>query len=87
MATLTISLPQNIANQVDEEITKQGFATRSEFFRDLLRKYFASGTKFEIFTPRPLDDIKAGLKKTGKYNQKFIDSLVQGLAESSAYAQ
>ncbi|HBC72298.1 MAG: hypothetical protein UX91_C0001G0012 [Candidatus Amesbacteria bacterium GW2011_GWB1_47_19] len=87
MATLTISLPQSIASQVDEEVSKQGYATRSEFFRALLRKYFASGTKFEVFSPQPLDNIKAGLKKTGKYNRKFINSLIQGLSESSVYAE
>jgi Arc/MetJ-type ribon-helix-helix transcriptional regulator len=85
MATLTISLPNQLAQQIDQATKAGGFATRSEFFRALLRKHFSS-PEFEVFTPRPLSEIKANLKKTGKYNQKFIDSVIKGLAESSVYA-
>jgi len=85
MATLTISLPGQFIKQIDSEAKSQG-ATRSEFFRAMIRKYFAGETRFEVFVPRPLAEIKKGLEKTGKYNKKFIKSVMQGLSESSAYA-
>lgn len=88
MATITISLPNPIAKKVDSEAQKQGFATRSEFIRSLLRKYFSPATeelKFEPFIPRPLEEIRSDFEKTGKYNKKFIDSLIKGLSKSSFY--
>ncbi|MBU3935750.1 hypothetical protein KJ909_03695 [Patescibacteria group bacterium] len=41
--------------------------------------------KLEIFKLRPLPEIKKGLNATGKYNQKFINSVIKGLKESKAY--
>ena len=84
MATMTISLPAQFIDQLDLEVKEQG-ATRSEFFRALLRKYFAHEVQFEVFTPRPLEEIKRGMLKTGKYNRKFVDSVIAGLSESSVY--
>ena len=88
MSTVTISLPNQIAKRVDAEAKEQGFATRSEFIRSLIRKYFTGtqGTlKFEPFIPRPLEEIEEGFRKTGKYNEKFIKSVMAGLAKSSFY--
>lgn len=89
MATMTISLPQQIAKRVDLEARNQGFATRSEFIRSLLRRYFVgqpSEVVFQEFQPKPLNEIRTEFQKTGRYNKKFIDSLIKGLAESSIYA-
>lgn len=85
MATLTISLPMQFITQVDTEAKAQG-ATRSEFFRALLRKYFTNDVQFEVFTPRPLGEIRSGMLKTGKYNKKFVSGVIKGLARSSHYA-
>ena len=87
MATVTISLPDQIAKNIDSEAEREGFATRSEFIRSLVRKYFTaeSELKFEEFIPRPLEEVKKEFEKTGKYNKKFINSLVRGLKESSIY--
>lgn len=86
MSTITISLPSQVTKSIDLETKKQGFATRSEFIRNLIRKYFGSEElKFEPFIPRSLEEIEQGLKKTGKYNEKFIKSLVTGLSKSSFY--
>jgi len=86
MATVTISLPDQVAKKVDVEAKNQGFATRSEFVRDLLRKYFAGDDlKFETFIPRPITEIKLELARTGKYSQEFIESVTKGLQKSSAY--
>ena len=87
MATITISLPDQIAKKIDSETIKEGFSTRSEFIRSLIREYFGSEElNFEPFIPRPLEEIRDGFEKTGKYNKKFIDSVVSGLARSSVYA-
>lgn len=85
MSTITISLPSLIARQIDKEFQIKGFATRSEFIRDLLRRYFVHELKFETFEPQPLEKVKFELAKTGKYNQKFIESVLKGLAKSSVY--
>ena len=39
MTTITISLPKTTAKKVDEKTKEGGFATRSEFIRNLLRQY------------------------------------------------
>ena len=85
MTTMTISLPTVIAKQLDQETKQKGFATRSEFIRSLLRHYFTKELELETFQPRPLEEIKFELARTGKYNQKFIESVIKGLAKSSAY--
>lgn len=85
MNTITISLPSQIAKKVDWEAQKKGFATRSEFIRSLLREYFSGELKLEPFIPRPLQEIRNGLKKSGKYNEKFIDSAIKGFETSSFY--
>ena len=86
MTTVTISLPIQIAKKVDDETKSHGFATRSEFIRTLLRRYFAGELRFETFSPRPISEIKLELAKTGKYSEEFINSVVKGLSKSSSYA-
>ena len=88
MTTVTISLPTQIAKRIDHETKNQGYATRSEFFRTILRKYFSitrEELKFEPFVPRPLNEIEEEFRKTGKYNEKFIKSLIKGLRENSSF--
>ncbi len=87
MATVTISLPAQIAKKVDSESKKHGFATRSEFIRSLLRQYFTEKEELtlEEFIPRPLAEIEDKLRKTGKYNEKFIRSIIKGLRENSTF--
>lgn len=88
MATLTISLPKQIASKIDTEAEKRGFATRSEFIRNILRQYFAEEKlEFEPFEARPISEIKLELAKTGKYSQDFIESVTRGLAKSSKYGR
>ena len=85
MATVTISLPDTTAQKLDKETRLKGFATRSEFIRSLLRQYFSGELRLEPFIPRPLEEIRLELTKTGKYNQKFIESVMEGLSKSSVY--
>ncbi len=86
MTTMTISLPVSTARLIDGETIREGFSTRSEFIRNVLRRYFSGGLQFEKFAPRPFDEIKLELAKTGKYSEKFIRSVTKGLAQSTAYA-
>lgn len=87
MRTLTISLPGQIATRVDAETREKGFATRSEFIRTLLRRYFEAGSSFEVFLPRPLAEVKGELTKSGRYSRKFVAGVTRGLARSSIYAR
>ncbi|MEK7573497.1 MAG: hypothetical protein AAB531_03660 [Patescibacteria group bacterium] len=88
MNTLTISLPSQIAKKVDFETKKQGFATRSEFVGSLLKRYFTQkDLVFQEFKPQALNKIKNDFEKTGRYNKKFVDSMIKGLSASSAYAR
>lgn len=86
MATVTISLPDQFAKQIDAEAKNQGFSTRSEFVRNLLRKHFVKEEiPFEVFQPQPVEDVRLQLAKTGKYSETFINSVTKGLKQSSLY--
>ncbi len=85
MSTITISLPAQAARQIDTETKKQGFATRSEFIRSLIRRYFKGNLSLEVFKPQPLDKVERDLRTAGKYNDKFVRSIIKGLAASSIY--
>ena len=86
MSTVTISLPAQVIKKVDLEAKKEGFSTRSEFVRSLIRKYFSQELEFETFDEVPLNQVKTDLAKTGKYSQDFIESITKGLSKSSKYA-
>ena len=85
MATLTISLPAQFITKINAEAKRHG-ATRSEFFRTLLRKYFSDEIKFKPFVKIPLEQMEDGLRKSGKYNEKFIKSVIKGFSRSTLYA-
>ena len=38
MSTMNISLPQSLKSFVDEQISERGYATSSEYIRELIRK-------------------------------------------------
>lgn len=87
MNTFTISLPTQIVKKVDFETKKRGFSTRSEFISTLLKRYFTQkDLVFTEFKFQPLNKVKDDFEKTGKYNKKFINSVIKGLSQSSAYA-
>lgn len=86
MSTITISLPTQITKRVDLETKKQGYSTRSEFIRSLLRKYFSSELEFEPFENIPIAQVRMELARSGKYSEEFIESVTSGLAKSSSYA-
>lgn len=75
-----------MVKQIDAETSGKGYSTRSEFVRSLLRRYFAKEEEFAVYNSKPLEEVRLDLEKTGKYNKKFIESVVSGLSKSSAYA-
>lgn len=87
MTTVTISLPDSVARQLDRETCQKGFATRSEFIRALLRRYFSGELELEVFSPQPIERVKFELAKSGRYSQDFIESVIKGLSKSSFYAR
>jgi len=89
MYTINISLPKSLHQRVDQLIEEEGYASRSEFFRTLIRIYTAlRGEKLELleFIPKPLSEIRNELRKTKKYNEGFINNIISGLKKSSIYA-
>ena len=50
MQTVNISLPRTLAKKLDEVVTDEGYASRSEFVRALVRFYLTSQQegKFEL---------------------------------------
>lgn len=88
MNTINISLPAPLYQRVERLIKEEGYASRSEFFRTLIRIYAAlkgEGVQLEEFFPRPLTEVEKELQKTKKYNQVFIKSVISGLKKSSLY--
>lgn len=94
MHTLNISLPEKLSVKIDRIVEEEGYASRSEFIRTLLRLYFQL-TKAEAkltqpffvpFKKRPLVKVRRELEKTGFYNKSFIKSVISGLKKSSVYA-
>ena len=72
MQTVTIS-----KKQYEELIEKK---LRYEYLHQIIES--------DIFSPPPTKDIKeiiSAFKKTGLYNQKFIDSLKKGIKRSSYF--
>ena len=74
MTTITISLPKTTAKKVDEKTKEGGFATRSEFIRNLLRQYltqeveppYGSGEWWKWSDAKAIEDIKSGRVKKFK---------------------
>jgi Arc/MetJ-type ribon-helix-helix transcriptional regulator len=85
MTTVTISLPDQVARRVDDAVDSQGFATRSEFIRNLIRGYFFKEVSLEEYKAKPLTQVKKDLMATGKYKTEFVNSIMKGLKKSSAY--
>lgn len=91
MQTVNISLPESLASKVDAIIRSEGYASRSEFIRGLIRFYLLSQKKEEVvllpFTKVPLKALEKEMKASGRYSGKFIRSVVRGLSKSSVYAK
>ena len=71
MATFNISLNDELAQIVDEEMKKKKFANRSEFFRDLIRTVYLEKIPFEIEPVLPGDPDYEFVEKRMK-NAKYV---------------
>lgn len=91
MQTVNISLPESLATKIDAVIKREGYASRSEFIRGLIRFYLLSREPEEMvllpFTKFPLRTIEKEMSSIGQYSKKFIRSVVKGLSKSSVYAK
>ncbi|MFC1790456.1 ribbon-helix-helix domain-containing protein [Patescibacteria group bacterium] len=92
MQTINISLPQKLSSQVEEIIKREGYASKSEFFRNLIRLYLSLTTsspkplRLSPYKKQPLEKVKKSLEKSNRnYSQAFINSVIKGLGESSIY--
>lgn len=91
MQTVNISLPKSLATKIDTIVRREGYASRSEFIRALIRFYLLLERKEEIelmpFKKIPLKTMEKEMMKTGQYNSKFVKSVIKGLLRSSVYAK
>lgn len=93
MRTVNVSLPDSLATEVDTIVGEGGYASRSEFFRTLLRFHILLDSEKNAkdilalapFVKKPLSEIKLALLATGRYNSDFIKSVISGLKKSSVY--
>jgi metal-responsive CopG/Arc/MetJ family transcriptional regulator len=93
METVNISLPEKLNQQITRAMKNEGYASRSEFFRTLIRLYFAlkatdrtqQDSFFTPFEKKSLSKVKKDLSSTGQYSSAFINSVVKGLGKSSLY--
>ncbi len=90
MNTINISMPNTLTEQVDRIIEQEGYASRSEFFRTLLRFYLGlrpqatSEEKLGTYNARPLEEVASELRDGG-YSDAFVESVILGLKKSSVY--
>ena len=93
METINISMPKQMAEQMDKIIKTEGYASRSELVRTLLRMYTYlksspqnSDIDFEVYTKRDINEIADKLRDSDLYSETFIKSVTTGLKKSSVYA-
>jgi metal-responsive CopG/Arc/MetJ family transcriptional regulator len=87
LQTINISLPQTLASKIEKTIKAEGYASRSEFFRTLIRLYFLLGQEKSTLLPYQkisLSKVKKNLEGEN-YNPQFVDSVLDGLKKSSLY--
>ena len=89
MRTVNVSLPDNLAKQVDVTLLEGEYSSRSELFRTALRIFFVLDKKeekvgFEYFDKKPINEIRKDLQEAG-HNTKFVESVSKGLTKSSLY--
>jgi Arc/MetJ-type ribon-helix-helix transcriptional regulator len=89
MKTVNISIPDNLASQIDLLLGEQEYASRSEVVRTALRIFFtlddsSQPRELSTFQKRPLNEIENDMREAG-HPPKLIDSVLSGLKKSSFY--
>ena len=85
MTTITISMPDAMAKTIDLASLKEGYATRSEYIRNLLRLHLTKNDELAVFKKQSLDAVATKLEGSGKYTRKFIKGVIDGLSKSSVH--
>ena len=89
--TINISLPERLAKKIDQVVSREGYSSRSEFIRALVRFYLLSENREEVkllpFKKVPLKTLEEEMRATGRYKEKFVKSVIKGLSLSSVYAK
>lgn len=94
MSTVNISMPAEQVSFLDSLITKYGFASRSEFVRNLLRLVNskphiieeAGSFPFRGTPPnQSVKEVMTDFRKTKKYSKAFLKDLESGLKSSSYF--
>lgn len=93
MSTINISLPPQQAKQIDDMVSKYGFANRSEFIRSLIRlvvhkkEVLTESIAFPFVTPKERSKkvIVKSFSQTNKYSKDFLKDLETGLANSDYF--
>jgi len=93
MTTVNISLTNDQLIWINKKATDLGFANRSEFMRNILRflakrdDLLVDASDYPFVGPKNKSRAKIvnEFTKTGKYSQKFLDDLKEGLARSNYF--
>lgn len=92
MTTMNISLPNALADQLDQMVNKFAFSSRSEFVRAILRRVMVDSSALEESVSFPFKkpvsrstrSVMKAFKDEGKYSKVFLKDLKAGL-DSSEY--
>lgn len=90
MSILSLSLPQDHIKQVDQLVSRYGFANRSELVRALVRFVLREPTVVEQAATYPFvspktksaSKIVADFKNSKQYSSAFLKDLATGLKQS-----
>lgn len=88
--TINISLPKKLSTTVETIVEKEGYASKSEFIRTLIRLYLHLTAKKDKsfllpYKKQPIAKVKKSLQTSKQYSKEFIDSVISGLSKSSLY--
>ncbi|MDP2874335.1 MAG: ribbon-helix-helix domain-containing protein [bacterium] len=89
MRTVSISVPDKLAQEVDTLTEKGSYASRSEVMREALRFFLeiertSSTPSLERFSKIPLEKVGVGLAKAG-HSPRLVKDVLAGLKKSSLY--
>lgn len=89
MRSLSVTLPDNLAQKAKSLVISGEYVSRSEVLRTALRLLFAleKETPLELtqFSKRPLSKVEQGLRGAG-HKPEFVKSVIAGLKKSSVYS-
>lgn len=86
MTTMNISLPDELKAFIEEQVAQEGYASASEFFRDLVREAQRRKAKMELEV-KLVEGLQGPLTKLNNKDWKLIEQeAMDGLANESIRA-